>query len=90
MSGLLVTGSLHARVYILVSCASDLHVTNNIRLQYGSLVILASLLNTQKGHFKMQISKVNKQSGTTDCGAFAAAYCTALTFGEYPSAVIYD
>ena len=37
-----------------------------------------------------QGAKVNKQSGTTDCGVFAAAYQTALTFGENPSAVIND
>jgi len=53
-------------------------------------VILASLLNTQKDHFTVQVSKVNKQSGTTDCGVFAAAHCTALAFGENPSAVVYD
>jgi len=47
-------------------------------------------LNTQKDYFKVQTSKVNKQSETTDCGVFAAAYCSALAFGENPSAVIYD
>jgi len=53
-------------------------------------VLIASLLNTQEDSFKIQMPKVNKQSGTRDCGVFAAAYCTALAFGEDPSAVVYN
>ena len=62
----------------------------NSAVSIGTQGILASFLNSQKDHFKVQIPKVNKQSGTKDCGVFAAAYCTALAFGEDPSAVVYD
>ena len=40
--------------------------------------------------FIIQIAKVNQQSGTNDCGAFAAAYCTSLAFGQDPSFVVYN
>jgi len=52
--------------------------------------ILASLLKTQKDQFTIQIAKVNKQSGTQDCGVFAAAYCTTVAFGKDPCALVYD
>ena len=52
--------------------------------------ILASLLKTQKDQLTIQIAKVNKQSGTQDCGVFAAAYCTTVAFGKDPCAFVYD
>ena len=33
---------------------------------------------------------VNKQIGFNDSGVFAAAYCTALVYGEGPSTLVYN
>ena len=49
--------------------------------------ILARLLKTKNDSFT---AKVNRQSGTNDCGVFAAAYCTSLAFGQDPSFVVYS
>ena len=46
--------------------------------------ILACLLKTKNDSFRIQIAKVNRQSGSNDCGVFAAAYCTSLAFGQDP------
>ena len=52
--------------------------------------ILACLLKTKNDSFRIQIAKVNRQSGSNDCGVFAAAYCTSLAFGQDPSTVVYN
>ena len=52
--------------------------------------ILAKLLKTNEDSFTIQLAKVNKQSGTDDCGVFVSAYCTSLAFGQDPSSVVYD
>ena len=52
--------------------------------------ILARLLKTRNDSFRIQIAKVNRQSGSNDCGVFAAAYCTSLAFGQDPSTVVYN
>jgi len=80
--------------------ASTMNCTKNVDIIiYDSLnssvsietqTILASLLKTKEDKFTVQISKVNKQSGTKDCGAFAAAYCTTVAFGQDPSSLVYD
>lgn len=71
---------------------SDISVYDSLNssVDLETQAILAKLLRTPKDIFTIQIAKVNKQSGTNDCGAFAAAYCTSLAFGQDPSSVVYS
>ena len=62
----------------------------NSSVSMETQAILARLLRTKNDSFTIQIAKLNKQSGTNDCGVFAAAYCTSLAFGQDPSSVVYN
>ena len=63
---------------------SDISIYNSLNssVYLETQAILTRLLRTKKDIFTIQIAKVNKQSGTNDCGVFAAAYCTSLAFGQ--------
>ena len=67
---------------------ADITVYDSLNSSVSIETILASLLKTQKDHFKIQISKVNKQSGTKDwslccsllhcCGFWKRSICCCL------------
>ena len=71
---------------------SDISVYDSLNssVDLETQAILTKLLRTPKDIFTIQIAKVNKQSETNDCGAFAVAYCTSLAFGQDPSSVVYS
>ena len=66
------TSNLKATADIIVY--DSLYSSVNMETQ----VTLAQLLHTEKDTITVQLAKVNKQSDTYDCGAFAIAYCTRL------------
>ena len=54
------------------------------------MTLLTKLIKSKNKCFTAQITNTIKQSGSSDCGVFAAAYATSLTFGHNPCAFVYD
>ena len=60
------------------------------RLSKHTEILLAKLLQTKQRAFTVNMSSVNKQAGTDDCGVFAVAYCTSLVHGQNPTMFVYN
>ena len=52
--------------------------------------ILAKLLHTPQHSFNVRCVTTNKQSGGSDCGLFAVAYCTSIAQGDNRAMLVYD
>ena len=52
--------------------------------------ILAKLLHTPQHSFNVRCVTTNKQSGGSDCGLFAVAYCTSIAHGDNPATFVYN
>ena len=64
--------------------------TLNASISTTTKVILAKLVCTSQDLLTIEASKVNTQSGTSDCGVFACAYVASLAHGQDPSIIVYD
>ena len=56
----------------------------------GEIDVQLAQVYPQKQVFKYCRQKMQLQKGSSDCGLFAAAVCTALVFGENPSNAMWD
>ena len=54
------------------------------------MTLLAKLVKTKQKSLKVNISNTITQSGSNDCGVYAAAYATSLAFGHDPCSFVYD
>ena len=54
------------------------------------MTLLTKLVKSKNKYFTAQITNTIKQSGSSDCGVFAADYATSLAFGHNPCAFVYD
>ena len=59
-------------------------------LTKSTMTLLTKLIKSKNNIFTAQITNTIKQSGSSDCGVFAAAYATSLAFGHDPCAFVYD
>ena len=55
----------------------------------STMTLLTKLVKSKNKFFTAQIIDTIKQSGSSDCGVFAAAYATSLAFGHDPCAFVY-
>ena len=51
---------------------------------------IATLLASPSSHITLKFMDVQMESGTYDCGLFAVAFATALTFGYNPGQYFFD
>jgi hypothetical protein len=52
--------------------------------------LLAKLVNTDKPSFSVQMANVMKQTGNLDCGLFAIAYMTHISYNLDPSLCVFE
>jgi len=89
-----INGNHWITVSTLMSTKNDYDVTVydslNSCVNHGTKMQLATLIKTSRKSLQIKIACVNKQAGFNDCEVFAAAYCTALVYGEDPSTLVYN
>ena len=51
-----------------------------VSLTKSTMTLLTKLIKSKNKSFTAQITNTIKQSGSSDCGVFAAAYATSLAF----------
>ena len=68
----------------------SLFLLPNMCLIKSTMTFLTKLVKSKNKFFTAQITNTIKQSGSSDCGVFAAAYATSLAFEHNPCAFVYD
>ena len=51
--------------------------------------VIAHLINTNEDQLTVHVMNISKQSGTTDCGLYAAAIMSSLALGKDPCGIVY-
>ena len=84
--------SFHKRLSACDCDGADIIVfySKYVSLTKSTMTLLTNLVKSKNRFFTAQITNTIKQSGSSDCGVFAAAYASSLAFGHNPCAFVYD
>ena len=73
-------------------CEGEIRIYDSLytSVSHDKVTTIAHLLRSNTESIAINIMDVGRQRGTQDCGLFAIAFLTSLSFGEDPTKVIFD